>query len=239
MFNIKQLFVVVFLILGLIQFTQANPIHFESGIGYSYSNITPDGVWYQKGLPHTINKNSPVFMLGITDDIDNNLSWHFDYVNLGSISVNSWDTYRDDYYDPVKGVCLQKCSPNELVNFIGNGSVYGFSATLNYHTQGKIQYGIEAGPFLYHAKWSVSVPNYYTVSGFNPSYTSGWNSTETGIYRSASSWKLGAVIGFTISYNNLTLSLNRYYDGTNFPIPNDGWPTLWRNQTVLMVSYKF
>jgi len=232
---------------GILAFAPlAHAASIEVGAGVARSTTQGDGVWYQEGLPHRLNLHSPVFLLGVTGDLTQNLAWHVDAVSLGSYSVDSWDTAADADYSPASHQCLRNCT--NLAHFMGSGHVYGIAATLEAHTQGKWQIGLEAGPFLYHSSWSVQVPNYFAAAGWPantaPAQVAPWGWMQGGVQRSKSSWHIGSVVGLTARYDRLTLSLARYSDGKGWPMRYsdgtvDGWPPLWKGQTVFMLIYKF
>ena len=224
----------------------AHAARVEVGAGVAQSSTKGDGIWYQEGLPHTLNLRSPAFLIGVTGDLTPHLAWHVDAVSLGSYSVDSWDTTADADYSPASHQCLRNCT--NLAHFMGSGRVYGIAAMLEAHTQGRWQVGVEAGPFLYHSSWSVQVPNYFAAAGWpantTPAQVAPWGWMPGGIQRSKSSWHPGAVIGITGRYRNFAISVRRYFDGLGWPMryangSSDGWPPLWKGQTVLMIIYTF
>lgn len=225
---------------------RANALNLEVGTGYAQSVPQQDGTWRQEGLPNKTDLNSPMFMIGVNNDFTQNIRWHVDAVYLGSYSVNSWDTVQDSYYNTQTKQCVKDC--NSLANFIGSGSIYGIAATVELHTYGPFQIGVQAGPFLYHSSWSVQVPNYFAAAGLpantTPEQVKPWGWIPGGIQRSESSWNIGEMIGVSASYNGYTMTVAKYYDGKGWPMTyssgfTDGWPPLWKNQTVIMVSKVF
>lgn len=222
----------------------AHAAQIEVGAGVAQSATNGDGTWYQQGLQHSLNLKTPAFMVGVTGNISPHFSWHLDAVDLGSYSVNSWDTYQDDFYNTQTHQCVSHCG--ELLHFLGSGHIYGVAATLEAHTTGAWQVGIEAGPFLYHSRWGVNVSNYKPVVGWAGSGTTQcgnqWGTTNgEDIARTCSGWKIGAVIGVRLSHGPWALSIRRYQDGGGFHMDagNDGWAPLWNHQTVAMVTYTF
>jgi len=224
----------------------SNAASIEVGAGVARSTTQGDGIWYQAGLPHTLKLRSPAFLIGVTGDLTPSVAWHVDAVYLGSYSVDSWDTAADADYSPATHQCLRNCS--NLAHFQGKGRVYGVAATLEAHTQGKWQVGIQAGPFLYRSSWSVQVPNYFAAAGWpadtTPEQVAPWGWMPGGLQRSKAGWRVGSVIGLTLRHDRMALSLARYNDGKGWPMKYsdgtvDGWPPLWKGQTVLMLTYKF
>ena len=214
----------------------AHAASLEVGAGVAQAQTNGDGTWYQQAFPHAMELRAPVFLVGVTGDISTHVRWHADAVDLGSYSVNSWDTPNDGNYAPGVGY---RGNALPLTNYIGSGHVWGFAATLEAHTAGSWQFGIEGGPFLYHATWAMRVPDWY------PS-----EEVATRLFRqsgpvhpvdfSQSQWALGAVVGASVRHGAWTLSIRRYFDGHGFSGHGaDAWPPLWNSQTAVMVDYTF
>ena len=221
---------------GILAFAPlAHAASIEVGAGVARSTTQGNGVWYQEGFPHSLDLQSPAFLIGVTGDLTPTLAWHVDAVSLGSYSVNSQDTPNDANYSGSG----YKGTPLPLAHYIGSGSVYGIAATLQAHTQGKWQFGIQAGPFLYHSTWALTVPNWYpsiriTHNIFDPT------GPVSPINVSQSQWALGYTAGATLTHGPLTLALSYYADGHGFSGHGaDPWPPLWKGQTVFMLTYKF
>ena len=193
----------------------AHAAQVEVGAGIAQANTHGDGIWYQSAFPHQLDLRSPAFMVGLTGALSPHFAWHVDAVDLGSYSVNSWDTYQDNFYNSTTHQCVSHCG--DLLHFIGSGHIYGIAATLEAHTTGAWQIGVEAGPFLHHDTWSVRVPNYATMTGFGGSGSTAcadqWGTTTgVDIARTCSGWKVGAVVGTSLRHGPLAFSL-RYYIG--------------------------
>ena len=213
----------------------AKAAHIEVGLGYSQARTQGNGVWYQQGFQHTLDLQSPILLLGVTAPVNQHLSWHIDAVDLGSYSVNSQDTPNDANYsgNGYTGNALP------LANYIGSGSVYGLAATLQAHTSGAWQFGVQAGPFAYHEQWSLAVPNWYpsqqvAKGGFRVL------GPVTPLAYSQSQWALGYVAGVTLKHGRFGFALDYFADGHGFAGHGaDPWVPLWKGQTVAMVTYKF
>ena len=213
----------------------AHAASIEVGAGVAQSSTQGDGIWYQEGFPHTLKLRSPAFLIGVTGDLTLHLAWHVDAVSLGSYSVDSWDTPNDANYSGSG----YRGNPLPLAHYMGSGSVYGVAATLQAHTQGKWQFGMQAGPFLYRSTWKLAVPDWYPSAETAPGVFA-----QTGpvspIHVSQAQWALGYTVGATLTHGPLTLALTYYADGHGFKGHGaDPWPPLWKGQTVLMLAYKF
>jgi hypothetical protein len=207
----------------------------EVGAGVAQARTQGNGVWYQEGFQHSLNLHSPAFLLGVTGDLTPDIAWHVDAISLGSYSVDSQDTPNDANYSGsgYRGNALP------LAHYMGSGSVYGIAATIQAHTQGKWQFGVQAGPFLYHSDWTLAVPNWYPSAETAPGVF-----VQTGpispINVSQSQWALGYTVAASLKHGPLSLVLSYYADGHGFSGHGaDPWPPLWKGQTVLMILYTF
>lgn len=207
----------------------------EIGIGMAQSQDRGNGTWYQNGFPHTLGLRSPVAEIGLHGDFMPWLAWHTDLVDLGRYSVNSLDTPDANYSATSQTHCNGACLP--LAHYSGSGSIYGLSATLEAHTTGSWQIGIEAGPLLYHHTWALSVPDWYPSTETSPGVFSA--GPVSPVSTSDSGWALGGVVGLSLEHSGLGLSLRHYSDGKGFPRGTDPWPPIWSGQTVLMLTYSF
>ena len=214
----------------------AHAAQLELGVGIAHSRDHGDGTWYQSAFPHTLTLTSPLLQIGVVGDAAPWLRWHVDAVYLGRYAVDSLDTPNDANYNPHSPTgCNGKCLP--LTRYIGSGSVWGIAATLEAHTQGAWQWGIEAGPLLYHRTWSLSVPDWYPSTQmadgtFQPGKVTPISTSDAG-------WTVGGVVGLSVRRKDLGVSLRYYSDGKGFPRGSDAWPPLWQGQTVLMLTYAF
>lgn len=226
---------------AMILFTpmHARALGLEVGAGVAQYNHREDGVWYQQGLPHNLGLQAPAFLFGVWGDVTPIIRWHVDAVDLGSVSVTSSDTVADSSYSTQTHQCIATC--DNLMHLHADGSIYGIASTLELHTSGDWQLGIEAGPFLYHSSWSVQVPNFFVAAGLPADSTQAqvapWGLMPGGIQRSKSGWAIGGVVGLSVTHKNLGLSLRYYYDGLGWPMRLqsggfDGWPPIWSRQAV-------
>ncbi len=208
----------------------------EIGIGITHSVAQPDGVWYQQRFSHTLKLDSPAFMLGARGDVLPWLAWHADAVWLGRFTSNSQDTPNDANYSASSSTgCNGQCLP--MANYIGSGTVYGVAATLEAHTQGAWQVGVEAGPFLYRHSWTMSVPNWYSSTQTGPStFQAG---AASPVHTSDVGTGLGYVAGAWVRRGNTALNVRYYADGLGFPRSGDAWPPIWRFQWVVMLVQAF
>ena len=224
---------------------RAHALGLEIGAGIAQYDHRADGIWYQQGLPHSLGLQSPAFLVGAWGDVTPAIRWHLDAVDLGSASVDSWDTVADSNYSTATQQCIATC--NSLMHLHASGSVYGLAGTLEAHTSGAWQIGVEGGPWLYHSSWSVEVPGWDAAAGIPnamPAQVAPWGWMPGGIQRSESGWALGGVVGLSLRHAGLGLSLRHYFDGRGWPMhyangTTDGWPPIWTGQTVFMLTYDF
>jgi len=198
----------------------------EIGLGQSRAHTT-NSVWYEDGLPHQLSITPPAYMLGVTGDWTPSVAWHADFVDLGRMSVDSWDVPNDRaQYDWQHGGCNGKC-PN-LVHVIGSGQVLGMAFTAEPHMDfDGAQIGVEAGPFVYLSQWSLQVPNWQQATGVSGNV--GWSGTSSLTYSNTLRPVIGGVVGLSISRGRLGLSLRHYFvrkTPGNFPAV---WTSITRN----------
>lgn len=217
-------------LLALLAFSTAHAAQWEIGAGMAHANTQGNGTWYQRGLPHTLRLNTPVLEVGVTGAWTQRTNWHVDAVDLGRIGVGSLDV-PDANYSLAGRDCVGPCMP--LQHFIGSGRVYGVQALVDRHTTGAWQLGMASGPFLYHASWALSVPDWYPSSGL----------TETAapysISRYNATWSLGWTAGVTLAHGPWQAALQYYADGQQFGHYVGGDPTLWRAQFAALIGFRF
>ena len=221
---------------GLMLTGSALAAQVEVGVGAAHAQATQNGNWYELGVGHPqLDLTSPVFELGVTGEISRHIGWHVDAVDLGHYSVSSQDVVDDRHnYSWSQDRCLATC--NSLMQVNGSGSVYGVAATLDLHTAGAWQVGVQVGPLLYHARWSISVPNWTQASG---STVGGgpWSYSNGAISGTFSQWKVGTVAGVYLKHGPYTLAILTYRDGTG--IGQYDMPPIWKEQTVALLTYTF
>ncbi len=216
--------------LALCAFGTANAAQWELGVGMAHAQQQPNGTWYQEGFAHTLRLNSPVVEAGVLGRWTRHVNWHVDAVYLGRVGVGSLDV-QDANYSLAGHDCAGACM--RLQHFTGAGTVYGVQALIDRHTTGAWQLGVEGGPFLYHASWALSVPDWYPSTGL----------TETAapypISRYNAAWALGWTAGVTMAHGPWQAALQYYADGQQFAGYVGGDPTLWRGQFAATVAYRF
>ncbi len=209
----------------------------EFGAGIARASTNGDGTWYQSRFQHSMNTSAPAFMVGASGDLSPRLAWHLDFVSLGHYAVDSLDTPNDANYAPDSPTgCNGACLP--LAHYHGSGSVYGLAGTLEAHSDGPWRLGLELGPFLYRESWAVSVPDWYPSVQTGPStFTAG---PVSPVNYSQAQWRLGGVVGLSLTHHGLGLRLRYFADGASFPGHGaDGWPPLWHSHIVLMVTESY
>lgn len=194
--------------LGCAAATQARAESFfqlEAGAGVQVSRDGGDNLWVQYGLAHKENLTTPAWMIGVTGDVTDWLSWHADFVDLGHVSASTM-AVGDDQYD----VGVHRVRPQyrnvPLTRFEGNGHTYGVALTLEPHyTWHDIRFGVEAGPFIYRTTWNETI---YNLGG--PPSTLGPKPEIMVKY----------VVGANVSYKNVGLSYRYYANKTKWnPVP--------------------
>ena len=216
---------------------QARKLHAEIGVGMSHFVDRGDGTWYQQALPHQLSLNSPALMLGVYGRISARTNWHVDLFHLGRASSDSWDV-MDNHYDPQRHQCLGHCA--QLSHFVGGGALWGAAAMLGVKPLANGRVELEAGPWLYHQSWSVTIPNFYSSTGYAPANGwAPWSSSGDAIYHSAQQWGLGAAAGVSLRWHAYRATLLAFFNNKNFGLGSDPWPPIWRSEFVLFAGRRF
>ncbi len=84
-------------------------VNLNAGVGsILFQPTTPDGTWYQQGLPHSFYNLSLGYKLGAHVTINNWLIGG-NYIDLGASNVRALATTSDQNYDTHSHVCLRTC----------------------------------------------------------------------------------------------------------------------------------
>jgi hypothetical protein len=128
-----------------------------ASIGVTHFNSQHNGIWYQKGLPHTLKLTSASYGLEWMSgsQIDD---WQFGvaYTYVGKAKSHALATPSDDNYDNKANKCIGECWP--LAKFNTEGTVQGLSfvARRNFN-----KWFIEGGLMLEKPTNDVVVDDWY------------------------------------------------------------------------------
>ena len=194
----------------------AHAAHFEVGIGAMHGRKDADGTWYQSGNPYTMKTNNVSWYAGVTGHPFRYLSWHVDYVHLGTYSVNSMDTSDRQFRAGL--TCSQVlCNDNQ-----GSGNSQGIQVTAGpTFGVGHWHISLQAGPFFYRSTW------------FDRVYTRGI--LLPGSYTHINRIQIGDVMGLSVRYKAFQVSLSRYI----MRAPQDRYPPLIYGATTVSIGYRF
>lgn len=207
----------------------AQAVDFEASVGASRYSTIGNMTWYQEGLPHTLDLSSAAVQVGATGAILPWLDWHADYVWLGNVRSDAIATPDDANYDPVAKACRGECVARS--RFVGTGRVQGFAFTLEPHVDvNRWRFSVSGGPFLYRANWDVTVSDWIAAPGDTPH-------TITAHHTPA--WQLGYVAGVGVSYGNLTVQYQRFFDQPKSNEAAGNFPVLWRHTDMLSLRWRF
>lgn len=204
----------------------------EAGLGAAAYSRGPDGLWIQDGFEHKLHLTAPAVEVGLTGDLYQarhwGLSWHVDWVWLGTIKSQGLATPSDANYNPVTKGCNGPCWP--LANYMGSGHDQGFLLTLEPHLDyGRWRFGIEAGPYVYRSTWTEDVTGWVSSPNAAPVNQHVMNRAQ---------WRLGSVFGASVGYGNLSLGYQFFRNCT--PVSRDNpFPPIWRSTHLLMARYRF
>jgi len=207
-----------------------NWFQFEAGVGASHYTPYTDGLWYQQGLPHSLQVNALAAEVGVVKNVWQSGNWgvdlHLDYAYLGQINYNAMATPSDANYNTQTKGCNGQCWP--LSNFVGSGHDQGVYLTVepHYDWQG-FRFGVEAGPYIHHLSWSE------TVYGWEPS-ANGPRMNLYGIHDSE--WNIGAVGGVSVEKKNFSVNYQFFYNPSHH---SASVPAPWGFTQTVMLKYKF
>jgi hypothetical protein len=213
--------------LPLVASAYDGPVHFEAGLGLSTYQHMMNGIWYQQGLPWTMDDAVPSVTVGLTGDIwkhgNFTLKYHLNYIFAGHVASHAWAT-SDENYSTTQHRCINGCDP--LALFEGSGNNQGFALTLQpTYRVGTADIGIEAGPYYNRTTWHESVTQ--TVPSYGHVDVS---------YNAA--WKLGWLVGVNLTVKDTTLSYRYLWNKSQFNSTNQ-YPAIWSNTHILTMTKVF
>lgn len=215
-------------------------IHFETGIGSTAYQRSAEGTWWQNGFRHELNLTAPAFRTGLTGNIwqrgSYGVDWHADYAWLGTVHTNAaiptpktnttsghWqgpDFVGYNTANPCSGPC------DNMSEFNGSGHDMGIMLTLEPHYDvGAWRIGIEAGPYIHRATWTIDVSNWYdSVAGaFHALHVP-----------SGPRWRVSWTAGISVSRGPFSVRYSYFANGST-----GGNPPGWSGAHTLMVMYRF
>jgi hypothetical protein len=158
---------------------------------------TPNGTWYQIGLPHDFNPPPHVWSIGYTDYFKPNTRYHAGFVSLGGVVNNSVDVSDGSFSSSGMNGCSVNCGNKWRFN--GSSKLTALYVTLapEWDVQGGKVF-VEYGGALYHLTfWEQSAK------------ISGSNVGTTAEYR-FSGLRPGLVLGIGAQYGNWQAALISY-----------------------------
>jgi hypothetical protein len=216
-------------------------VQLELGAGVSHAGIRSNGTWYQQGLPYTLKTESPALEINLRWQIKPNLDLVTGVVDLGRYSSDSLDNPSDAAY--AAHVSLP------LAHYVGSGRLWGLQVLLEHRWGDRWQVGVKGGLILYRESWRMDVPDWYpsdpvgVPTWYTPRETVGGYHIGpiVPIHTVDQRWAVGAIVGVTLSHRDwpVALSLEYVKDGAKFSGHPGGWPPLWTDHLVALVSYRF
>jgi len=200
-------------------------VHAELGLGASRIQDMGDGIWIQQGAPgNHETKATPAFLVGLTGPIYSHgafdVSWHLDYVYIGTFSAGV-DGVPDENYNPQTHQVHGYAHGNVYSVFNGQGHLQGVPLTLDAgYTYRGWRFGVEGGGWAYWQTWHESLLS-YMVEPHDLSHKT--------------VMQFGYVAGLNVSHGDFTLSY-RHYRATGGGNP---YPGLSTGADVLMIKVRF
>lgn len=215
-------------LLGLLGATavHANDWHMEIGAGQAAYRTYGDGIWYQLGMPHYLDAQGKLYLLGITNSISDRWDWHVDYVNFGKASASCWCT-SDDNYNYRSHAIIDPNYPVKPIRFNGAGNVQGIQFKTDYWMKaGSVEIAPVAGVMVYRNTWRETVYNWTSTE---------WHIPITDAKEASRKLRLGGVIGLAVKEGRFTV---RAEEVLMKPEPMTGVPPLWRNVVTAYLTYE-
>lgn len=137
----------VFLVLSAVLFSLTGYIHdaraeLEIGAGMSRFDPSPNGVWYQDGLPNEKHMQNPAFSVGWRAP-----NWRAGVMDWGRASIDATALADDKRY--AEGV--RSCKSDQCYAFTGASHMQGVYA--QYRLQASNGFTAEIGPTLYRIRF--------------------------------------------------------------------------------------
>ena len=224
------------MMLGCAAATQARAeswFAFEAGIGAAKYQDRGDGIWYQEGAPSwSESLTAPAFTAGRNGPLRSRgkwgIDWHADYVYVGTARSICECTPVDEDYDSARHI-IKSPLPVDVPDayFVGSGHLQGIALVIEpYYMYRGIRLGVSAGLFPHIPSWTENVYGWSVAPGMTPRNIS----VNSGHHIS-----IGEVIGMSVGYRNLSLSLQHYF----LPTQHTKYPPIWSGANVLMMRYRF
>lgn len=214
------------LLMGL-SAAHASDLTLEAGAGLTHYTTYGDGIWYQLGEPHKVDTHGNLYLLGITQDVNERWTWHLDYVNFGK-AFASCSCTADENYDYRNHQVIDPLYPVKNTQFNGSGNVQGiqFKNTV-WLTQGKTMVGADLGLMAYRNRWTETVYHWTSKD---------WQTPVNGVHETSTKVRFAPVVGLSVRTSNVTFSADAYLMK---PQSLYGTPPLWKYVTTMTVTYAF
>lgn len=185
---------------------ESEPLRLEAQVGQCEHGQAGNGVWWNDAYPTNIDLKSSCWQLGVSRVEKHyawgSLGWRATYVDLGRYDADNQFAMRDD--QQFTSFEADDCDKRTMKNCIGrgkiNGRTRGISLTgLGEQTWAGVNFGIEAGAYIYYNRFDVTVEPIHT-GDFKPvSYAWG-------------DWAVTPVLGVTARYQYLFATVRSYLD---------------------------
>lgn len=207
----------------------ASAVTVEIGAGAARYEARGNMMWYQEGLPHSLDLNAPALEIGLTGNVIERgrwgLDWHAGYAYMGNVHSDAIATPDDRNYSKATKSCVGECIAHS--RFVGNGHVQGLKLTLEpTYTYNGIRFGIEAGAYVYRPTWNVTVYNWVPAKGAEPQTIHANGSRSIGV---------SPVAGASVGFKNFSVSYLHYFNtGSGAP-----FHSLWKGMDTITLRYRF
>jgi hypothetical protein len=206
--------------LALLLCGPARAVEPEIGIGLIRVDPVGDGFWYQEAFGPRLNLTKLGWTLGATGSLTARWRWHADVVKSGEFDSYSIATTSDATYDPKNHRCVHEgCGP--VASFAGHGDFKGIKAVLDWQPT-RQPIALSAGLFTYRPVWYED-----TVS-----------SGVAGHVKSETNARTAPVFGVALHHRQVELRLEEFLMCLSNRCVSGTYPPIWRNVTMLSVTYR-
>jgi hypothetical protein len=221
---------------------------FEAGLGGSVAQKAGDGLWYWASMAHHTPNDSIAGRAGIQINLIDAKprSWipglraHLTYGYFGHLHWTSKageDAQPGDTmgFDPQTGGCYNN-NCGAVREFDSTGDMMAVSLTLEpfWNLGSGWTVGVEGGPALYRYTWTSYATNLQNTDGvFGPGYSL---AGQVQTFHHNPHWYLGALVGASIGYKNISLRYNYLYSPTQW---EDGVPSGVKGVHMVTINVTF
>ena len=183
--------------------SNAEELRLEAQIGQCQYSIAPQGIWHNDAYPTDIDRRTNCFQLGVSR-IEakkdwGDLGWRVSYIDLGNLRADNQFAMRDD--EQFEEFDQDKCDLDTQKNCVGRGIISQrvrglLLAGVVERDFGGVRLGLDAGGYLYHGHFKVTLIQQATGKEVANLDWSGWRITPSVGFTAAYGMAFATIRGF-------------------------------------------